>query len=358
MKEKLLKIIKNNSSTELNLFINRFFNGNYQVFFNTVIKSGLLDDEEYRDEVKETLIEVFPMNYLSTIYNNNSEETTRFIVNKYFGDVNETGDGRYLLRLNDREDLSNFFKGRDGGRNDLSSKEMAKLIFQEDWWEPFNDLSYDLYNDIIEELNPENLQLLAEKINDELSNTKIDPETDLLENIAEEQGHPEYVELDTNIILNEIFKDEETIKYILENYSTTISSDLSNLYNNASNTVYVDEKWEDATNELKSFFLIDNIGKWDSRVVKNYKGEEKTVHDYKIEVTNFLPYMFKKMFDDEYIMDDSHNVFEYYGELERLIIFLIDEDIIEGGTISMSHYDYPDHSKTVKYINDLFADYI
>jgi len=128
MKEKLLKIIKNNSSTELNLFINRFFNGNYQVFFNTVIKSGLLDDEEYRDEVKETLIEVFPMNYLSTIYNNNSEETTRFIVNKYFGDVNETGDGRYLLRLNDREDLSNFFKGRDGGRNDLSSKEMAKLM--------------------------------------------------------------------------------------------------------------------------------------------------------------------------------------------------------------------------------------
>lgn len=353
MKEKLANIIRNNDEYSLNVFIDRYMNGDTEKFLDIVSKTGLFNDSE----IFENLIDMFPMTYLHTRYRSNPDETAKYIVDNYFGDLEATEDGRYFLTLNDRESLSNFFKN-DGGRNDMGSRELAKLMFQEDWFEPFYDTYTNIYEDVVQELNSENLYLLANAINDELLNTEISPETSLLEDIAHDQGHPDFVILSTDLILNEIFNDEETTKHLLLHEAVNVGSELSSLHNNAANTAYVDEKWEQASDEIKSFFSIDNIGEWSTKKVTNYKGEEVDRHTYKIEVTNMVPELIQSVFDDKYHNDDSQNIFEYYGDFENLLTFLIDEDTIEGASISIPYYDYPDHDRTVKYLNELFKDYI
>lgn len=351
MKEKIINLL-NKPSWEVDKFINTIFNGNRETFISFLEKRGLLNDENIYDY----LIEEMPMTYLSNKFKNNPDKTTKYIVDNYFGDISSE-NGRYTLRLNNREDLSIFFKD-DGGSRDMSSREYVSLIFQEDWWDPFYDTLEDVYTDVIENLTPENLKLLAERMIDEPASSEIQPDTELLENIAEEQGHPEYVELSIDLLLNTIFEDKETTKYLLEYEFNDINSELYSLYNSAYNTAYVDEKWETATNELKSLLGAENIGEYKSRTVKNYKGEEVNISDYFIDVTNFLPDVIEATFNDKYMVDDYRNQFEYYGNFESFVGEMIDEDVIEGGDMSIPYYDYPDYTRVERYMNEMFRDYI
>lgn len=351
MKEKIIDILTNGSDSQIQSLVNTVFNGNSELFMSFLEKNGLLSDENIYDY----LIEEMPMTYLSNKFKTNPDKTTKYIVDNYFGDISSE-NGRYILKLDNREDLSIFFK-RDGGR-DMSSQELAKLILQEDWWEPFYDSLQDVYDEVIENLTPENLKLLAEKINDELSGSEVDPYTSLLEDIAEDQGHPEYVELSVDLLLNTIFEDKESTKYILNHEANDTDSELYSLYHNAFNTAYVDEKWENLTSELKSLLGIENIGEYRSRKVKNYKGEEVNISDYFIDVTNFLPDVIKSTFDDRYMNDDYRNQFEYYGSFESFVEEMIYENVIEGGSLYMPYYDYPDHDRVERYMNEMFRDYI
>ena len=350
MKEKIINLLDKNDANEIYKFINLYFNGDSNDFFELLEKLGIMDD----DNVYPVLLEDMPMTYLNYRYRKNPDSTVNYIVDEYFNDVTRNGD-RLILQLNDREDLSIFFKN-DSSR-DMSSKELAKLIFQEDWFEPFDNTLTDIYEEVVTELSPKNLHLLANIINGELSNSKIEPQTSLLEDIAEDQGHPEYVELSTELILETIFNDKESTKFILDEVPD-IESELISLHNNAYNTSYIDEKWENATNELKSLLSIDNVGEWESRKVKRYNGEEVIVNHYYIDVTNFVPYVIESVFNDEYMNDDYRNAFEYYGDFEGLVNEVINEDVIEGGTLSIPYYDYPDHNRVTQYLNDIFEDYI
>jgi len=350
MKEKLIKLLESNDTEDIYNFINLYLNGDSDEFFKLIDKVGIIDD----DKIYESLIESMPMSYLSHKYNSNPKQTVNYIINEYFGDIKEI-NGRYILELGEREDLSLFFK-KDGGR-DISSKELAEKILGEDWWEPFYDSLQDVYDEVIEVLTPENLKLLAEKINVELSGSKVEPETSLLEDIAEDQGHPDYVELSVDLLLNTIFEEKESTKYILNREAVDTSSELYSLYHNAYNTAYVDEKWEQVSNELKSLLSIDNMGEWQTKTVKGYDGKEKKINTYFIDVTNIVDESIKETLDSRYV-DDYRNEFEYYGSFESFIEYIINEDIIEGGSISIGYYDYPDHDRVEKYVNDLFPDYI
>ena len=350
MKEKLIKLLESNDTEDIYNFINLYLNGDSDEFFKLIDKVGIIDD----DKIYESLIGSMPMSYLSNKYNSNPKQTVNYIINKYFGDIKEI-NGRYILELGEREDLSLFFK-KDGGR-DISSKELAEKILGEDWWEPFYNSLQDVYDEVIEVLTPENLKLLAEKINAELSGSKVEPETSLLGDIAEDQGHPDYVELSVDLLLNTIFEEKESTKYILNREAVDTSSELYSLYHNAYNTAYVDEKWEQVSNELKSLLSIDNMGEWQTKTVKGYDGKERKINNYFIDVTNIVDESIKETLDSRYV-DDYRNEFEYYGSFESFIEYIINEDIIEGGSISIGYYDYPDPSKVDEYINDLFGDYL
>ena len=352
MKEKIISILSGGSG-EVEDFINRYMNGDKDSFFDLVEKFGLLQNSG----TYESVIEMFPMTYLRKSYIDDREKTIDNIVSTY-SDITKKGD-KYFLTLGERADLSTFFKSDDGNR-ESSSSDMVRNILSEDgdWFEPFQDVTQNLYTDVIEELNEKNKFLLAKSISEELSGTQISPETELLENIAQDQGHPNYVEVKDPLLVMDILEEDETSIKVLLDEASEVSGNLYSLHHNSYNTAYTDEKYNEIMSEVKHLLEIDNSGDWETKTITNHKGEEKTIYNYIVEVTKFIPHLFSSIFNDDYQLDDYRNVFEYYGDFEDLTKEMITEEVVEGLSLSRSYYDYADHTLVRKYLNDMFTDYV
>ncbi len=113
----------------------------------------------------------------------------------------------------DRSDLSKLFC--DGGRNDISRDTIESILSGESDWEPYWDTTDNVYRDVVEELNEDNLKRLNEYIVSSLEGIGIEPETEILSEIAEEQGNPEvaYVTLEN---VAKVINSEETMDYFTE----------------------------------------------------------------------------------------------------------------------------------------------
>jgi|TARA_R110000796_G_scaffold71796_1_gene162795 hypothetical protein len=348
MKEKIIELL-NGGQSELESFITRYFNDDKYNFLEVLSKLGLLDEGS-----NETLLELFPMSYLKYKYRNNKLKTIDEIVGQY-SDIKKVGD-KYILILNTMSDLSIFFKDDDNGR-DMSSSEMVKNILGEDWFEPFNDVTSNLYTDVIEELTEKNKFLVAKSLSTDLSGELISPETELLENIAKDQGHPDYVDVKDPLLVMDILEEDESSSKVLLDESSEVASNLYNLHHNSYNTAYVDERYNEVMSEIKHLLEIDNSGDWVSKEIKNSEGV-KVIYDYTIDVTKFIPYLFSSIFNDEYQDDDYRNVFEHWGDFEDLTKEMINEDVIEGSSLDNRYHDYADSDMVRKNLNDFIVDYV
>ena len=352
MKERIISILQGGSG-QVEDFINRYMDGDKDSFFDLLERFGLLQNSD----TYESVIEMFPMTYLRKSYIDDREKTIDNIVSTY-SDITKKGD-KYFLTLGERADLSTFFKSDDGNREN-SSSDMVKNILSEDgdWFEPFSDVTNSIYDDIIEELNNENKFHLAKSLSKELTGELISPETELLENIAKDQGHPDYVDVkDPLLVMDILEEDKESFNVLLDESSET-SGELYSLHNNAYNTAYTDEKYNQIMSEVKHLLEIDNSGDWETKTITNHKGEEKTIYNYIVEVTKFIPHLFSSIFNDDYQLDDYRNVFEYHGDFEDLTKEMITDEVVEGLSLSRSYYDYADHTLVRKYLNDMFTDYV
>ena len=180
-------------------------------------------------------------------------EIVKNIVDNYLNDIVFEGDKIYYDA--DKDDLDQiFYDGRDGDRYIVNKI----LSLDDDWWEPYSDVVDDrsFFNECIGELTNENKMLLSNRLNDELLDVKVNPNTDLLEEIAQEQGHEDYVLLDVDLIHDRILEDEETTKFLLL-YETDLGNELMWRYNDAYNQVAVDGYYNQVMDGISTFFNSD-----------------------------------------------------------------------------------------------------
>jgi hypothetical protein len=183
----------------------------------------------------------------------------------------------YYIRVRDREDFAELFYG--GGR-DTSARDVAKAVLgEDDMWDRWGNTTDDIYRDVIEELNPENIERLKKHMLNVLTNWKIevDDETPDLFNNYSEDGifylTPENV--------GDVIGDEESFMYLINNdYLDDLESDLSNIHSNAYNSAYETEIYNDVTSELETFFDMKSA-KWEA--VPSFKGSEKLTEFYFIK---------------------------------------------------------------------------
>ena len=114
---------------------------------------------------------------LYALVNENPEKWINFICETVIdSDLVKQGDDWYLY-LNDQEDLGNLFY--HGNRD--STQNLVKSVLGEDSWEPYWDTTDDVYRDVVEELNDENLKVLYSRILKEVEGETIGTETDYLD---------------------------------------------------------------------------------------------------------------------------------------------------------------------------------
>ena len=262
----------------------------------------------------------------------------------------ESKDDGYYLRITDKEDLGELF---DNSGRDLSARDYVKAIFGEDNWEHYSDTTDNVYRDVIEELNPENIERLKQHMLDVLTNWKIevdDDSPDLFNNYSEEGIFyltPENV--------GDVIGDEESFMYLLDNdYLPDVTGDLYSIHSNAYNNAYESEIYNDAMSELETFFDVKS-GKWDSRPTSN--NPDKLIETYIIkfnpgEVVNSI----KKF------VADTNNWGYYANNLDYVTSWLnMMNTFMDNGDESWLDFrmpDYPDSGLVDKYINEIFPDYI
>ena len=287
------------------------------------------------------------LNYL--LNNLNDKSMMKYIVSQ-LSDVEVKDDG-YYLQLSDKSDLDGLF--RDYSR-DTSPRDVVKALFNDDNWEHFSNTTEDIYDDVIEVLTSENIELLKTHILNTLTNLKIeidDESPDLFHNYDDDEG----VFYITPENVGEVIGDKESFMYLLDNdYLPDVTGDLHSIHYNAYNQAYESEIYDDVMSELETFFDV-TTSKWIT--VPSSVNPEKLREFYEIkfkpnEVVNSIK---------KYVADRNnwgyyaYNI-DYLGTWLTLMDTLMDNG--EEEWLDFRIPDYADWTITKEHINDLFPDYI
>ena len=322
----LIQFLEDN---DLGDFIKKYFNGDTQSFMKFLQSKNLI--EEMMDHL---IKEGYLTDVMSMYYEENPKFVTEFLLG-YLDDVIIDGD-KYWMHMQ-REDLSKFFA--DDRDNSIS---LAKLILQDDV--PLLDLYSEIYNltDFIGELSPENIKLLKQSVYEEVESQEV-----------EVNGIKDIVTFD----LIDNMDDDELSTFIKKNVPNTLQ-ELENLNRNAEEAAIYDELYGDVMNGLRGLFDEHFFSREIPYKRKTYKAgtnEPIEVQDfhYQVDVTKLLPEVVKTVLS--WGGYSSDNDFEYYGSLESLLEYYLDE---VGEQINVSWPEWADDEKVQEYVNDNFQDYL
>jgi hypothetical protein len=345
MNEKYLKYVNEFIAGDFDHLIDMFDSmENILRFFH---KKDLLQYiDPFDTDVEDYQLEI--LNYLLNVVND--KKTLEYCVAQ-LSDVIPTDDG-YYMRVQDREDFAELFNDR--GR-DTTAKDVAKAVLGEDndIFDRWGNTTDDIYRDVIEELNPENIERLKKHMLDILTNWKIevDDETpDLFNNYSEDGVFyltPENV--------GDVIGDKESFMYLIDNdYLDDLESDLANVHSNAYNSAYETEIYNDVTSELETFFDMKSA-KWEAS--PSFKGSQKLTEFYYVkfnpgEVVNSI---------HKYV-EDKNNWGYYDYNLNSVNTWInMMNTFMENGDEPYLDFripDYPDFRLVDKYINEFLPDYI
>jgi hypothetical protein len=319
------------------LDVGRYFN-DYETFFNILKKRGLMGEIDPKNADGG---EDWQNEYLLWLYENDRENYYRWIPSLLNDIIFE--NGKAYLEIVDRGDLAKLFC--DGHRYDLSRDTIESILSGDgDVFEPYWDTTNNVYADVIEELTPENDKRLAEYIIDTFKGQQIPADTDELQLIASEQGHPDYVDVNIENV-KRIIDDEETMKELLDDQLSDLKSELYSIHSSAYNSAYEEEVWNEIWSELETYF--EGNGEWISKAHPYKKNTQ--IQYFKIPIKDFEGYVNDYLFNNKGY--GNSGTLEYHGSF----IEIMKED---RDCLSAQAPDYPDSRKVDKNINEYFKEYI
>jgi len=310
------------------------FFGDFQTFFAVLDKRGFLDQIDIEDsEIQNELLLFLKKSY--------PQQYNQFIMDK-LTDLEIDEDGRVFLDLSDQSELSELFC--DNSRNGLSRSMVEEILNGEfDNW--FDYTTDSVYDDVISELTPKNHKILADYIVNSLQNTQISPETEVLSEIAIEQGHPEYVTIDSSVVKT-ILDDKETMSHLLSEELQDLNNNLDSIHSNAYSSAYESASIDSIWSELQEY--VEGKGQFYS-IPHRFKKDTMTQR-FTIPVSS----NFHGIIED-YLRDKANRgnrgLLEYYGSYISLLADNFDCLTVHGP-------DYPDYREIKNNINEIFTDYL
>lgn len=319
-----------------NFEVERYFN-DYETFFNMLKKRGRMGDIDPNNADNGG---DWQNEYLLWLYDNDKKNYYKWI-QTLLNDIVIENEKAYL-ELSDRGDLARLFCKND--RNGLSRDTIEEILNGESNWEPYFNTTEDVYRDVIEELTPENDKRLCEYIVDTLKGQEIPAETEELKLIATEQGHPEYVDVNSENV-KRILDDEESMKELLDGPLEHLKSELYSIHSSSYNSAYEDEIYRSIWYELQDYVI--GPGEW---ITKPHPYKKNTEIQY-----NKLPLTAFEADINDYLHNNkgygNSGTLEYHGSF--ISIMAEDRDCL---TVRVP--DYPDSRKVDKNINMYFKEYI
>jgi hypothetical protein len=321
------EVIELFNDTELD--VNKYFNDS-ETFFKIIEKRGRIDDLDLETNYMEN-------DYLLYLSETNTEKF-REEVAKQISDVTFGGEVP-VLQLNDASDLAKLFCA---GRNDISQDTIREILLGEADWDRYWDTTDDVYRDVIEELNEENLKYLYSYIVKNLEGIQIEPETELLSEIASSQN-TDYATI-TMVNVEYVVRDSETMGYLLDRDLSELDSELNSIHSNAYNMAYETAVFREVWGKLDDMFDVEKR----KYIYKPHPYKKETqIEVLEIPIRDF----YEPIRDYLYNNKGTSQTLEYFGNF----INILEEN---GECLSVWTPDYPDSREIDKNINEIFGDYI
>jgi hypothetical protein len=339
MSEKFKKVVQMFNDGEWDETLQPHFE-TIENFLNIIDKAGLTEMiDPFSYDLEDVQNEIL-YNLLQTP---KKQEILNKIIEKYLSDIS-IENGKIMCDFRSMSDLSEFF---DSGRSRVYDYEaIVKKQIDGDYGDYFfDDTTDNVYRDVIEELNPENLNYLKGLILKKLNGVQVELDgrsSDWMEEEAQRQGHEEYIIIDNSNIDN-VLKDEDTMLWLLDNDLSDIESELNSIHRNAYESAYSSEVYNNFVNEINEYFVWNNKDE--------YKYGDK--YRFKIEVR---PGTFENVIE-EYLYNHigySENLV-YHGNFESLFKTYLKEG---DGLLTFRVPDYPDSREVDKMVNEYFGDYL
>ena len=319
------------------LDVQKYFN-DYGTFFSILKKRGLMGEVDPKNASGS---EDWQNEYLLWLYENDKENYYKWVPTLLDDVIIENGIA--YLEITDRSDLAKLFCY--GNRYELSRDTIENILSGDgDVFEPYWDTTQDVYRDVIEELTPENDKRLGEYIVNMLKGQQISADTDELQLIASEQGHPEYVEVSMENV-KRIIDDKESMNQLLQDELANLKSELYSIHSSAYNSAYEESVWAEIWSELETYFEGD--GEWISKPHPYKKNTE--IQYFKIPIKDFDAQVNDYLFNSKGY--GNSGTLEYHGGF----IEIMKED---RDCLSAQAPDYPDSRKVDKNINEFLKEYI
>lgn len=308
--------------------------GNFNNFLTLANKKGLISKFDIKNEEIQNSLLIW-------LYNNDREKFHEFVVDE-LGDLEMGEDGKIYLNLSDSSELATLVcdRYRDG-----INKNTASSILSGEFDYDFDSTTDDVYRDVINVLNKKNTDLLKEFMLNQLRNQKIEPDTSELQEIAEEQDHPEYCTIDDLETAQRILDDEESMNFLLGHNLDYLETDLYHLHRNAVGQAYEKKLYDQIWDELQEY--VDGRGEYYSKPHTYKKGTMS--QRFKIPVaSNFDDVILDYLIDRK--DDGAYGLLEYWGYYLALV---------EGTKDCLRIYE-PDYwgYELDEYVNDLFTDFL
>ena len=321
----------NNGEFDAELFF-----GDWDTFFSVLDKRGLISQIDLENtEVQNSL--------LIWLHGRDRKRFNEFVVDK-LSDVDMDENGVIYLDLDDKSELSNFFC--ESSRNGLSKGYVEDILSGENDLYLYDNTTDSVYRDVIEGLNPKNMKHLREYVVENLKGQKIETGTIELEDIAREQGHPEYVTVDNPMTAQTIIDDKESMNHLLDTYLEDLKSELESIHRNAYNQAYESETYENIFSELQEY--INGNGEFYSRPHRFKK--DTVTQRFRVPVAS----NFDEIILDYLISNKNHGsrgLLEYWGDYIPLV-----QD--EQNCLTVHPPEYADYRQVEENINEIFTDYI
>ena len=303
-----------------------YFGGDYQAFFKFLERRNKLIEID----PKGSLAEEYQNELLLYFYKTNIDVFHHWC-DDLLNDV-EFVDGKPYI-VSDPGYFSVLFCDS----RDVSTETIDKILSGDldfDWY----SYDIDIYDNVIDDLSPKNLNELKQIFLKKLGGKEISTDE------GEITLTPENID--------EVFENKDLFMEILNDELPEVESELNSLYFSAEQSALSDDYYEEVWNELDEFFYV-NARKWDT-IKRGYSWDkdgnkkDRFVEIIKIPIRDF----------DRFIVDYldankkySNSTLEYHGSY-------IDMLKDAGDCLNVRLPDYADSRKVEANINEMFGDYI
>ena len=269
-----------------------------------------------------------------------SELLEWYLTDNYFSDIEVRG-GRYYMSVNHWEDFTDMFEDCRGGYNYMC-RHLAKAVLAEDeYWEPYYDITQDWYNEVWTLVNKETYDEIIKHIQEKYVGDSMSGNMTI-------HLDGDEVEL-TQELLDSWIGDSDVLGHIINDVPEfeDLKNSLEHSYESAYNMSARDNVYKAATNAITDLF---GEGKWESYEVKKMDGTETRYH-LLFDVTNIFWDVISTYYNDYCDLDYDRSCEFEYSDFFSLCKFLMYEDIWED-ELNPSFNEYPNDDDIYMYFND------